>query len=430
MKHSVPTLVTFVVMIAAGCNRTAATPPTTSSVAPTACTIALAPGSQHDERDREIAHVQDEARGGARARLAIERLGYLYVARARVRNDAGDYKLAQATADCFESRFPGENAALLLRGHVLHQLHRFREAEQVARTLVAKRSMVLDHGLLGDALMEQGRLNEAATAYQAMLDLKPFYQSYTRAAHLRWLKGDLDGAISVLQKAISTASPRDPESSAWALTRMSAYQLQAGHVKEAAAAVEAALRVQPDYAAALLAQGRLLIATHRASDALEVLRRAARLNPLPEYQWILADALRVQGLDEEAVAIERQLAATGAAADPRTFALYLATRRIEPGKAVALAEEELVNRGDIFTLDAHAWTLAANGRVEEARSAIERAVAEGTQDGRLFFHAGAINAAAGRDAEARTWLKKAEHLRAMLLPSESAELDKYLTTTN
>ena len=50
----------------------------------------------------------------------------------------------------------------LLRGHVLHQLHRFQEAEQIARRLTAKRQFVLDYGLLGDVLMEQGRLTEAA----------------------------------------------------------------------------------------------------------------------------------------------------------------------------------------------------------------------------------------------------------------------------
>jgi tetratricopeptide (TPR) repeat protein len=427
MKHSL--FVTLVALAAVGCHREMSPPTTVAAAVPSSCTIALAPGAQRDDRDREIAQIQDEARGGSRARLAIERLGYLYVARARVRNDAGDYKLAQAAADCLETRFPGESAALLLRGHVFHQLHRFREAERVARTLIARRSMVLDHGLLGDALMEQGRLTEAAAAYQAMLDLKPFYQSYTRAAHLRWLKGDLDGAIAVLRMAIGTASPRDPESSAWAWTRMSAYQLQAGRVEEAAEAVDTALGIQPDYAAALLAKGRLLIATNRGGEAVEVLRRAARLNPLPEYQWTLADVLRSQNREEEALGIERELAATGPTADPRTFALYLATRRVEPKKAVALAEEELVIRGDIFTLDAHAWTLAASGRADEALPIIERAVAEGTKDGRLFFHAGAINAAAGRNTEARRWLQKADRLRAMLLPSESKELDTYLSAT-
>ena len=77
-------------------------------------------------------------------------------------------------------------------------------------------------------------------------------------------------------------------------------------------------------------------------------------------------------------------------------------------------------RTDVFTLDAHAWALAANGRIAHAREVMACArSAEGTEDGRLFLHAGIIHAGAGRRAEARRWLKKAERLRSMLLPSES-----------
>jgi tetratricopeptide (TPR) repeat protein len=296
----------------------------------------------------------------------------------------------------------------------------------MARALVATREVVLDYGLLGDALMEQGRLSEAAAAYQKMIDLKPFYQSYTRAAHLRWLTGDLDGAIDVLHLAIESASPRDPESAAWAWTRMAAYHLQAGRLAASLTAAETALKHQPEYAAALLAQGRTLLAMRREADAVDVLRRAVRLNPLPEYQWALADALRLRGLDAEAESVERLLTARGEATDPRTLALYLATRRADPSKALVLAEAEMRNRADIFTLDAHAWALAANGRVDEARAAIDRAVAEGTRDARLFLHAGLIHAAAGRQREAIAWLKRAESLRATLLPSEAVELTKSL----
>ena len=150
-------------------------------------------------------------------------------------SDAGHYKLAEAVADCLRASFPGDAAALLLRGHVLHQLHQFKEAEQVARELVARRTVVLDYGLLGDALMEQGRLAEAVAAYkQRMVDLKPFYQSYTRAAHARWMKGDLDGALGAMRRAPSNqASPRDPESSAWAWTRVALYELQANRLADA-----------------------------------------------------------------------------------------------------------------------------------------------------------------------------------------------------
>ncbi len=98
--------------------------------------------------------------------------------------------------------------------------------------------------------MEQGRLAEAAAAYQKMIDLKPFYQSYTRAAHLRWLKGDLDGAIEMMNAAVKAASPRDPESIAWAYTRLAMYQLQRGRFAEADRMTAAALQYVPDYAAA------------------------------------------------------------------------------------------------------------------------------------------------------------------------------------
>ena len=301
-----------------------------------------------------------------------------------------------------------------------------RAISRPSSALVARRTVVLDYGLLGDALMEQGRLAEAGAAYQKMLDLKPFYQSYVRAAHLRWLRGDLDGAIGALRLAIGSASPRDPESSAWAWTRLAAYELQGRRFASSLEAADEALRHQPDYAAALLARGRTLLAMNERAAAVEPLARAAARNPLPEYQWALADALRLAGRESEAARIEHGLTARGAALDPRTLALYLATRGIEPTRAVALAEDELHARADVFTLDAHAWALAASGRVGEARDLIGRALAEGTEDARLFLHAGAIHAAAGERREARTWLKKADRLRAMLLPSESAELTRQM----
>jgi len=427
MNRSMLALAAFVLCITAtaACRRVAdASEPEPAPV--DSCSAALAPGAQDTAIDHAIEQAQARARGRAHMRDALERLGYLYVARARVAHDTGDYKLAEMAADCLALRYPDTPAALLLRGHALHQQHRFAEAEQMARALVARREVSLDYGLLGDALMEQGRLDEAADAYQKMIDLKPFYQSYVRAAHLRWLKGNLEGAIALMRLAVDSASARDPESAAWAWTRLSAYELQAGRPPEALAACDAALNRQPGYASALLARGRVLIAMHRTADAIQALDRAARLNPLPEYQWTLADALRLQGLANRAEQVERELTRGGAAADPRTLALYLSTRRTDPALAVRLTRDELHSRHDVFTLDAHAWALAANGHTEEAREVMSRALAEGTRDARLFLHAGAIEVEAGNTTEARKWLKKAEHLRAMLLPSESDELSRQL----
>jgi tetratricopeptide (TPR) repeat protein len=266
--------------------------------------------------------------------------------------------------------------------------------------------------------MEQGRIDEAAAAYQKMIDLKPFYQSYTRAAHLRWLKGDIDGAAELMQSAVKAASPRDPESIAWAYTRLAFYELQRQRLAEAARMTASALHYLPDYAAALLIRGRIELAEGNGEQAAATLARAAVLNPLPEHRWALADALRQQGRAADAVAVETDLLRDGAADDPRTLSLFLSTRRGHSPDAIRLARRELEARADVFTLDALAWSLASAGELREAAALMTRALAAGTQDARLFLHAAAIASADGRPADAARWTRKARSLRFTLLPSE------------
>jgi tetratricopeptide (TPR) repeat protein len=231
-----------------------------------------------------------------------------------------------------------------------------------------------------------------------------------------------------MRAAVKAASPRDPESIAWAYSRLAVYELQRGRLAEAGHMADASLRTMPDYAAALLARGRIQLAQKKPVDAVETLARAARLNPLPEYQWALADTLRELGRTDEAAALESQLVREGVTADPRTLALYLSTRRQGGRMAVDLARRELEKRADIFTLDALAWALASSGQLQEASTLMARALAEGTEDGRLFVHAAVIAAADGRPADAARWAEKARRLSFTLLPSEVGVLRRGLAT--
>jgi hypothetical protein len=119
-----------------------------------------------------------------------------------------------------------------------------------------------------------------------------------------------------------------------------------------------------------------------------------------------------------AQAVETQLKLRGAADDSRTFSLYLATRGEDVAAALRLAQTELETRADVFTLDALAWAWMANGNAEQAWIFAQRAVAEGTQDVRLFLHAGVIASAVGQSEKAATYLAKATVMQQMLLPSE------------
>jgi len=384
--------------------------------------LVLNPQRGDSRIDKEIARLQQQIRSGRNLQLVLEQLGWAFVAKARESFDSGFYKLAEQCARSMELRNPESEEAMLLRAHVLQNLHRFRESETLARRLVRQRGLSFDYGLLGDALMEQGKLNDAVEAYQRMMNLKPDLRAYARAAHMRWLKGDLAGAIDAMQLAVGAASPQDAESAAWVNTRLAFYEFQAGRFDEAEQRGAFALSLQRNYPPALLLKGKMLLAQNRFDEAVDALRDATKLNPLPEYQWTLAEALRAAGREKEASGIEMQLRQRGASGDPRTLALFLATRRENPETALRLAKEELDSRSDIFTHDALAWSLAAAGHMGEAHCEMRRALAEGTEDARLFFHAGVIASRAGHAGDAERWLRKASELSQLLLPSERNEL--------
>jgi tetratricopeptide (TPR) repeat protein len=388
---------------------------------PSPCEVILAPHAGTNRLDREISRLQTRLRTETNTFHYVENLGWLFVAKARESFDPGYYKLAEQCALCLDSHQPHSAEALLLRGHVLQNLHKFKDAEGLARELVARRGLSFDYGLMGDALMEEGRLDEAATAYQQMVDQRPDLQAYARIAHLRWLKGDLAGATAVMRLAANAASPNSPETAAWVNTRLALLQFQNGDLAQANATCGVALDYQPEYAPALLLRGRLLLARGETETAAAVLQRAVQLNPLPDYQWTCSEALRVAGRAAEAAEVESALVRDGAAADPRTFALYLASRGQTPSTALELAQEELNTRRDVFTHDALAWALAANGQIERARAEMQLALAQGTQDARLFLHAGAIAARAGQKQEAKALLVKLTPMEPLLLPSERAQ---------
>lgn len=384
--------------------------------------VALTPHTGSTALDQRIRRSQEQVRTATHPQAAIEQLGWLFIAKARESFDPGFCTLAEQCAIALDSRQPASAGALLLRGHALHSLHRFADAEPLARRLVATRQLSFDYALLGDILADLGRVDEAAGAYQMMMDLKPDPQGYARVAHIRWIKGDLEGAVEAMRVAAAGAPPYDTASAAWMKAQLARYLWQSGDIAEANDTLRETLDGQTNYAPALLLRGRMLLSEGRIEQAIPSLRQAARMNPLPEYHWALGEALRAALREDEARAVETQIVSRGPGTDPRTCSLYLATRGTNREMAVRLARLELTQRADVFTHDALAWALASTGCLEEAQSHLQSALAEGTRDARLFFHAAVITARAGKLNDARKWLTRAATWKHFLLPSEKSEL--------
>ena len=353
--------------------------------------------------------------------IRLEQLGRLFISEARVMHGERGYQLADVCARLMDAESP---LALLLRGHALLAMHRFHDAEEIALTLLTKRQEMVDQALLGDALMEQGRVGESLVPYQKMIDAKPCLPSYSRIAHVRWLKGDVDGAIEMMEQAVACGSYRDPEPMAWCTARLAFFQWQKGNADAALTLADRAMEIVPNYPQALFIRGRVKLARGDARGAVEALTLAAKQSPLPEMLWSLLEAQGAAG--DDATATTQLLKTKGEAGDPRSFALYLATTKLDTEHALDLAKAELQTRRDVFSWDALAWAQYAAGETEAAMISMRRAMAEGTRDARLLMHAGVI-ATSAHDPRAADWLAQARTMQAQLLPSEQRFLNQLST---
>jgi tetratricopeptide (TPR) repeat protein len=92
----------------------------------------------------------------------------------------------------------------------------------------------------------------------------------------------------------------------------------------------------------------------------------------------------------------------------RSWSLFLLDHDRDVPGVLAKVREEIQTRRDIYGYDLLAWALHQSGRDREAQHAMTYALALGTRDAMLFFHAGMIERALGEDKAA------AGHLRTAL----------------
>lgn len=102
------------------------------------------------------------------------------------------------------------------------------------------------YGFLTDANVELGNYKEAEDAAQWMLDLRPGnLPGMTRAAYLRELFGNVDGALELMTMAYQSTPPSEVEDAAWIVTQMAHLNLAVGKISEAEKQLQQALTSGP-----------------------------------------------------------------------------------------------------------------------------------------------------------------------------------------
>jgi tetratricopeptide (TPR) repeat protein len=105
----------------------------------------------------------------------------------------------------------------------------------------------------------------------------------------------------------------------------------------------------------------------------------------------------------------------------RELALFYADHNLKLKESVELAKKELEVRHDIYTWDILAWVLFKNGNYAEAEAAVAKALALGTNDALLDFHAAMIEQQLGRTERADKLFQSALALNPEFHPVYAAE---------
>lgn len=281
------------------------------------------------------------------------------------------------------------------------------------------------YGLLTDADVELGNYKDAEEAATWMLNLRRGNRpAYIRAARLRELFGDVEGAYEMADLAFQSTIPTEVEERASLLTQMGHFRLASGNTDAAEKLFQQALTALPNYPDALGNLAQLRITQKRYTEAVGLLQQRYRSVPRAANLYDLAEALRLAELDVEAkkafAEFEKKSLTESLGKDNsnRQLTFYWADYAHQPLKALDVAKQEYAWRHDVYTLDAYAWALHVNGQDSEARKQIESALAVGIRDAKLFRHAGEIVLKTGDVSAAQGYLKLSAELNT--LDSEQA----------
>lgn len=372
-----------------------------------------ATGTQVESREGgELGQLQDRLRRLPQDWRGWSALGSLYVEQARVSADPAYYDRAEAAFERSLEVRPTDNAdAVTGQAALAAARHDFTEA-----LALAERSQQIDSfnpaalAVMGDALVELGRYDDAFAAFERLNSVKPGVAAYSRASYAWELRGDTERATAAMEMALQAASGRDQ--STFAAYQLGQLAFGQGDLDTAERRFTEGLQVDPGTATLLAGQARVAAARGDTDAALRDYTASVEAAPDPAVLAELGDLYTSLGRHDEAKAqydvvavAQKLLAASGQDVDLE-LALFDADHG-KPVEALAAAEAVYATRQPVFAEDALAWALHRNGRSAQALPHAQAALELGTRDAALHYHLGMIYSALGDSASAVRELEQA-----------------------
>jgi tetratricopeptide (TPR) repeat protein len=397
---------------AVGPDRTSG-PPTTTELRAADPALAARPVIASGTLDDLVASLQARIAEQPDDWRSLASLGLAYVQEARITADPSHYPKAEGVLQRSLDLDDDQNfQALIGMGALALARHDFAAGlEWGRRAAGVNPSNAAVYGVMGDALIELGRYDEAFTTIQTMVDTTPDLSSYARAAYAHELQGDIDDAERIMQLALQAAPTL--VDSAWVLNQLGDLAFNHGDLAAAREHYRRALAADPSFVPPAAGLARVDAADGRFDRAIEGYLAVVARYPSPEYVVALIDLYTVTGRNEDAEreidllhAEEQLFEANGVNVDLEV-ALFSADHGVDLTDGLRAAEAEWARRQSIQVADALAWQLHANGRDTEALRYAHRALALGTRNASFLYHRAVIEHALGRRDAARADLAEA-----------------------
>ncbi|MBA2568295.1 MAG: tetratricopeptide repeat protein [Actinobacteria bacterium] len=360
-----------------------------------------------------IRSLQDKLRSEPDDSRSFTLLGLAYQQRARETGSADFYSRSDRALRRSLALAPRDPLTLGALGSLALARHDFRRALALGRRAqrLAPYS-ARNYGVVGDALIELGRYEQAFRTFDRMAELKPSLGAYARVSYARELLGRPRAAEQAMNLALD-ATGGQPEPTAWTHTELGKLAFAQGQVGKAGRHFRAALRAFPGYAFALDGLARVEAADGHLERGVALASQATEQTPLPQFVATLGDLQLAAGRQREARdqfalvgAIEQLLRANGVRTD-----LEIALFNVDHGRrlrqSLVSARRAHRERPSIEADDVLAWALTRNGHCQEALGYSRRALRLGSLDASKFFHRGMIERCLGRSDAARGWFARA-----------------------
>jgi tetratricopeptide (TPR) repeat protein len=411
-----------------------------SQVAPVAATVESADGptttaASLDQIDHSIQAWSANLAAEPKDYYSASNLGILYDARARLTGDVADYARATDALNRALAVAPTDLGSRIQHARELNATHDFSGALAEAKAILADAPhQPLAVATLGDAALELGDYDAATAAYNEIATSSPGAAVTARLARLALLRGDTASATSLAARAIaeSAANGEVGPSASWYSYFAGTVALATGKPTDALNDFNAAVALWPDSYLALAGRGRAQAALGDRTSAIVSYEAAVAISPQPDAFAVLGDLYTLDGnpasakKEYDTVEFIGSLAAINAQVYNRALALFWANHDRNTAQAVTMAQTELQTRKDIYGWDAYAWALLADGRAADANAQMQNALALGTHDALLSYHAGMIAAALGDDTRAKSLLSEALNISGALDPLAASKASQAL----